>query len=428
MNDLLPALIGLFLFCLAMFLVWIFSRSKPKLAVSCWGDLQENKILISLIDEFQRLNPGVNVIVRRFPSGEYTKAVLSDIQRGTGPDVMFIDASIFPDLYFAGILRPLDPFLKSTPGGLEGYYPEAVGSFSAGGQSYAVPRDTAPICVVYYNKRVFDEAHLPYPKDSWDWDTFLDTAKKLTKASLSGEVTRWGVVEHWSMHANWVYSAGGSYVDDLKNPTRWTFAGDPAAAAGIQFRADLIQKHRVMHSSLNQAGSVEVEPRYMFVNGTAAMFISGIWVTPYFRENIKDFNWDVAMLPRGPEGKKGYFMAASGYGIAKGTANPKQAWKLVKFLTGEEGARKFASEGLTQPALMKVAESEAFLDGKPPLNKKMLLEAPTFGKGVPLCRNWSEIQDLLTLELDEVWKGRRTVGEAMGRLKPLLEKKPPATR
>ena len=120
-------------------------------------------------------------------------------------------------------------------------------------------------------------------------------------------------------------------------------------------------------------------------------------------------------------------MSGSGYGILRGARDKKLAWKFVQFLTGAEGARKFASQGLTQSALKSVASSEAFLDGKTPLNKKMLLGALPYGKGVPLCRNWSQIQEELTLELDDVWKGRRSVEEAMARLRPLLEKNPPVT-
>jgi multiple sugar transport system substrate-binding protein len=216
-------------------------------------------------------------------------------------------------------------------------------------------------------------------------------------------------------------------MDDFKHPTRWTFATDPNTALGIQFRADMIHKHRVMNPARDSSDVKEVETRYMFVNGSAAMFISGIWMTPYFREMVRDFPWDVAMVPKGPQGQRGFMMGGSGYGISRRARNKKLAWKFVRFLTGEEGTGKFAGDGLVQPAMTKVAESPVFLDGKDPKNKKMLLDAVRYGKLPALCKNWEEFEAYLTFELDEVWKGRRQVPEALANLRAVLERKPPET-
>jgi multiple sugar transport system substrate-binding protein len=235
-------------------------------------------------------------------------------------------------------------------------------------------------------------------------------------------------VDDWVMLESWVYDFGGSYVDDVKHPTHWTFAEDPHTLEGIQFRSDLINKYKVMlpPSSISAMGGLGNAD--LFLNGEAAMFLSGIWKTPAFR-NIKKFKWDVVMLPKGPNNYRAFSTGGSGYGILKSSSYKKEAWELVQFISGEEGAKKLASTGLAQPALMKIANSPNFLDGQDPVNKKMLLEAIKYVKYGPLCENWTEIQSgIIGPELEKVWSGTETPEQAMANLKPMLEAKPPKTK
>ena len=86
-----------------------------------------------------------------------------------------------------------------------------------------------------------------------------------------------------------------------------------------------------------------------------------------------------------------------------------------------------AATGLAQPALLKIANSPAFLDGKDPLNKRILLEAVKHAQYVPLCRNWSEFQGIIIPEPEKVWRGTESPAQVMERLRPLLENNPPVT-
>ena len=198
-------------------------------------------------------------------------------------------------------------------------------------------------------------------------------------------------------------------------------------AAGVKFRADLIQLHKVMPSPTFEKEVEGTQTWYMFVNGTAAMYISGIWKTAYFRETVKDFPWDVTLMPQGTGGQRRFAMGGSAYGVSKSSKNKKLAWKLVRFLTGEEGLGKLAATGVAHPARVKVAESPDFLDGKDPQNKKVMLGTIPYGRIPPMCLNWQEAQVMINAELEDVWRGKATVEEAMKRLRPKLEANPPIT-
>jgi len=393
--------------------------------LSSWGDVQENNILADLASAFEKTHPGIHVELQHIPHNEYLTKLFTQIASGDAPDVIFTEVGEFTDLYLKNALEPLNPYLQESHLDLSAYYPQVTNRFTIQGKVYAVPRDTAPFCVIYYNKKAFDEAGLAYPTDDWTLDDFLKDAQAVTRRDAQGNVTRWGFIDDWPMPEAWIYDMGGSYVDDPDHPTRWTFATDPNSLKGLQFRADLLQRYKVMPSPSSMQALGGLGNAGIFENGTCAMFLSGIWKTPYFR-GIKDFQWDVVMLPQGPGGKRAFPTGGSGYGLLGTSPHKKEAWELIQFLSGEEGAKKFASTGFAQPALMAVANSPAFLDNQEPLNKKMLLKAVEYVKYPPVCANWREVvESFIGPELDKVWNGTETPAQAMTRLAPVLEKNPP---
>src|SRR6185295_13790808 len=160
----------------------------PKLKISSWGDLKENAILSDLIAGFEKAHPGIQVELQRVPWNEYETKLLTQIAGNQAPDVICLETNNFASFYLRGVLEPLNPYAKSDQLSLGDYYPEAIDRFTMEGQTYVVPRDTAPIAVVYYNKKAFDEAGVPYPKDSWTTDEFIAAAQKVMKKDATGKV------------------------------------------------------------------------------------------------------------------------------------------------------------------------------------------------------------------------------------------------
>lgn len=415
--------------CLALaatFIVTGCSKSGgTKIRISSWGSPEENQILVELINQYNQSHPGVTAVLERTAFSDYVQHLLTQIAGGEAPDVIFVEANNFVNFYLAGALEPLNPYIQADHFDLSVDYPQVIDRYTVDGQTYVIPRDTAPIGLIYYNKKAFDEAGIPYPTDDWDWNQFVADGKKVMKTDASGKVTRWGFVDDWPLFDAWVYDAGGSFTDDVKHPTKWTFATDPNTLKGIQFRADMMNKYKMMlpPSGLTAMGGMGTGD--MFTNGTVAMFLSGLWKTPTFRL-AKDLKWDVVMLPKCPSGYRAFSSGGSGYGILKSSTHKKEAWDLVKYISGEAGAKMLAATGLAQPAIMSVSNSPVFLDGQDPKNKKVVLEALKYVKYNPMCKNWLEVHDsIIGPELEKVWNGTETAEQAMENLKPLLEKNPP---
>jgi multiple sugar transport system substrate-binding protein len=411
---------------LALTAVLIFTGcNKPlggtnKIRFMYWGDVSEIEIINQAVADFEKAT-GVKVSAERAPSGPpYMEKVLTQFAGGSAPDVLFVEANNFKKFADKDVLEDLTPYLdKETAFKKSDFYPQIIDRFTVDNKLFVLPRDIAPICCVYYNKNLFDEASVKYPTDDWSWKDLLSKGLKLVKKDAQGRIVQYGYVDDWPIWETFVLSNGGSLVDNEKNPKKCTL-DKKAAYEGVQFRSDLIHKYMIMPSPSQMTAMGGMGSGDMFVSGRAAMFYSGIWKSPSFRQ-IKDFKWDVVMFPKGPTGIRAFPTGGSGYAIVKSSKNKEAAWKLVTYLAGEKGQKLLAETGLAQPAMVKIAESPAFLDGKDPQNKKIVLAGVKYIKFMPLMAEWEEINvSMIAPNFDKIWSGKETAKAVLQQIVPQI--------
>jgi len=389
-----------------------------------WGDFEEIRVIQATVKAFEHDHPGVIVHAEREPSGdEYLQKLLLEKAAGLTPDVIFC-ANNFGTMIGKGMLRDLSPFISHDHSfSMSRYDPQVVKVFARSGEIYALPRDIAPEGLVYYNKTLFDNAHIPYPDGTWSWDyvphpergnkDFLNVAERLTQRGLGGEVKVYGCAYFapGAMLDNLVYSSGADYVDNDLNPTKLLY-NDPRVVKAIQLTEDTMYKYNVSPSTVDQL-SAGVGPHEMFDQGKVAMYVCGIWEVPQFRDEITSFDWDIAPFPAGPTGLHGVASGWSGYAMSKTTQYPEQSWELLKYLAGPPGLSRLASAGLAQPAISGIASSKLWLDGKRPVNRVVTVEeVPYVHMGV-LYPDWNQISNLVTPKLQLVWSGTISAQQAV---------------
>jgi len=392
------------------------SVEKPAVKIAVWGGTDEVGMLAKIVDEWQKEHPEAVAKIEHTPAGSYTNKILIRIAGGTAPDVMFVEANIFVNFWAMDAFMDLKPFIDKDPSfNLSDFFPEMIDRFTVDGKLYCIPRDTAPFACVYYNKKLFDEAGIPYPADNWNWDDLLDKAKKLTKRTGDGKIAQYGFYG-WTWQ-NFVYSNGGNIVDDVQNPKEFML-DRKEAIEGIKFYADLINVHKVSPGP-SEFGNLGMGAQQLFMSGKLAMYQSGFWESTVFK-SIKDFDWDVAMFPKGPTGIRRFGTGGSGYCILKSTKYPELAWEIVKLLASEKAQIALTEMGLTQPAIKSIALGPHFAENlNPPRNKGMLNEAVKYVIFEPFHVKWREINELhLTPQLDPVFNGTATAEEAIAKVAP----------
>ncbi len=394
---------------------------KPKVVpikVAFWGSPEEIDIITTTIKNWQRSHPNILVKIEHAPFGGYVSKILTEIAGRAAPDIIAAEVNMFVSFAAKDIFLDLKPFIEKDPVfKLEEFFPEVVDRYTVDGKLYAIPRDTAPFACVYYNKKLFDEAGLPYPTDDWDWNDLLDKAKALTKVDRDGKVIQYGFYS--DMWLNFVLSNGGKIVDNVKKPRR-CLLDMPESIEGLEFLVDMAHKHRVSPTptTFRNLGLGVIQ---MFMMQRVAMFHSGIWETPIIRK-VKDFEWDVAMFPKSPKDIKKFGTGGTGYGILKMTKYPQEAWEVLKVLSGDEGQIMLAESGLAQPANRRIAEGEHWAGStKPPLNKKMLNEAVKYVAYEPFHSKWREARDLyINPEFDLVFNGLESPKDAVNKIVPRI--------
>lgn len=289
---------------------------------SFWGDTSELKSQQTIIDAFMAIEPKIKVTVTVADWTTYWDKLQTGLAGGAAPDVFLMDGTLVPDYQTRGQLLDLTPFITKDAFDLTQLNDLAVKDFTAAdGHMYGMPKDINTVAL-YYNKKLFDAAGVPYPDATWDWAKLAAVAQTMTKTS-GGNTSQWGLyTEVTDMENFWselVWQNGGNIL----SPDNKTVLLDSAqVAGGIQFLQDLIYKYKVLEQPSPTAGSGD-----LFDSGQAAMAAEGSWLVPTYTTDGIDFG--VAPLPKGPAGLA-TSIDPTGLVVYKGTKSPDAAWEFAK--------------------------------------------------------------------------------------------------
>lgn len=283
----------------------------------------------TLREEFAAQHPGLaRVALEQIPGhGNYTPKLLMRHIAGDVPDVMHLDASYAAIFIDNDALLDLRPFIEADPDvQLSDYFAHLVRIGQRDQAVYAIPLDFTPM-VVFYNKRLFDEAGVAYPREGWTWAEFLATARALTIHDADGHIRQYGVnfvnvMPFWIM---WLWNNGGDVLD----PQTHRAAGaldSPASVAALQFLVDLLLRERVAPRARDTA-AIGLD---LFRSEQAAMDVKGHWMIVDYRSDHLDFG--VVGLPTNV-GASHTVVYASSLAIMARSRHPDLAWQYIKFMT-----------------------------------------------------------------------------------------------
>lgn len=356
------------LLCLFLLCGCSNKTKQTTIEYASWGSKSEIDILRPILADFEKENPDIKVDFMHIPQNYFQKIHLL-FASNTAPDVIFINNQYLPIYANAGLLEELSQSDK--------FYPKTLKALSWKGKLYAIPRDVSNL-VVFYNKNIFDEKHVAYPKNNWTLNEYLETAKKLTSSNIFGT----SFDENPLFYLPYIMSNGGGILPDKIN-TKET-------QDSINFYADLRKKYHVAPLKSESASETMGQ---MFLQGKLAMYVSGRWMVPKLREDA-DFDWDIVKFPSGNSGSI-VPLDASGWAVSKSSKHKAEAKKLINYLSSKENSEKFATSGLIVPARKDAANSKYFLDGKNPKNSQIFLEIIETSQPTPVTVNYNEILDNL---------------------------------
>jgi multiple sugar transport system permease protein len=421
------------------------AQNKVLLRFSVWDGDESLKVLRQVIARFEREHPNIAIKLESFPDyNMYHQKMLVEYAANVAPDVAMMDMGHFQALAKRGALLPLNQFFSSTPGfDIHDYYKPIVDAHTlvdpqtGAPNLYVLPRDIAPEGLIYYNKKEFDAAHIPYPDGSWTWDfqerpwlkekDFLWVMHRLTKFEAGKtSPTQYGFLPAWPGLGvdTLMYSYGLSSENNDQHPTELGY-DDPRMAKVYDLYMDLCLKKKWIPSNVEVTNVFQQGAETLFVRGTCAMFQNGIWEVPNIRHDMKPgskdfFDWDIAMYPAYANGHRAFPTGGSGYSIFSSTAHPKEAWEFTHYMAGPVGMEAMARAGIAQPAMRRIALSDAWLPGPNtpleqqwPHNRIVTDQAVPFVQFGPTADYWSEAQAMVDARRDSIYNGLVTPEEGL---------------
>lgn len=291
----------------------------------------------------------LSVVLEHVPTDYWTK-LTAEYAGGTPPDVIYGNPLETQDVASKGMLRDLTPDIKGDKFNLADINPPAQVGYMFDGKIWALAcwNDTR---ILSYNKSAFQAAGIPLPPQTldgpgWTVDDFISAARKLNDPQNNKYAYVPDDITGGSLRLPWLY--GGYYWNDEKVPTRSGLT-TPETIRGFELGRDLIAAHRVMpprafpgtlggHDKMFPAG-------LMPIAWAAYKHITAGW------QDIKDFEWAVAPLPKGTQ--RMHHVSPQAFGTISLTKYPAEAWAVVKdYSTGE--ANEIMASVSSMPSYKKI--------------------------------------------------------------------------
>jgi multiple sugar transport system substrate-binding protein len=337
----------------------------------------EKQLLEQVLHQFEAKHPNIKVKYETI-NDQYMDVIKTRLIGDAAPDIFYLDSLEAPMLMKYGVLEPLNSYITKEFDIVD-FQPSLLKAFQAGGQIYGLPKDFSTLAL-YYDKKAFQEAGIRAPKT---WEKLRNFSKKLT-IHKNGRIERYGfgLSPELSRQYFMMTAYGGSLVDQKGNAA---FA-NPKNLKGLQLIIDQYRKDKTSAQPSDVGASSGSE---MFGQGKAAMVLEGSWAIPYLKDTFPKLEFATAEVPK-VNGKKRTMAYTVAYVMNKKTKHKDAAWQVMSYLTGKEGMKAWAKEGLVLPARKSVLEELGYADNP--------LYAP-FVAGAAYATIWQAGENLPTIVL-----------------------------
>ncbi len=363
-----------------------------------WGDTATRDVDQKMLDGLKARQPRINIEMTIVPSySDYYDKLQAQVVGGSAPDMAMVNVLLFATVYSQGILQDLSSHVQKSRRKLEDYWPSQMAGFRRDGKVWAFGRDFSPR-LFYVNRTMLAKAGQQIDEQKWTWDDFGRVATTLTQGE--GAAKQWGTTA--GDFLTWLYSAGGAVYNAAGTKVVTETA---ESVRGIEFRGDLVTKHRVTPVSSEMGGRSEIQ---LFSDSRIGLYMTGRWNYPTFNA-ISGFEWDVILPPTGPAGRwtNG---GGGGYAIMKGTKHQDSAWEVLSWITGD--GQKDVAGVIGIPAYKPATQSEQFKVAKPANDKAFITLADKHTKLQPQHPKHTDVDRIITAELGKVNRGEQNARDA----------------
>jgi ABC-type glycerol-3-phosphate transport system substrate-binding protein len=260
------------------------AQQPEEVELDLWGWWEPRMNLYQMAgDSFTEQNPEIKVVVTTLPGGELVEKTYSAAAAGTGPNMLKMGEFYFQMKPEGLLVRfPEDIFPHS-------WYEEAYPSvYWPAYEGYVVPTGT-DCSVLYYNKKMFEEAGLDPESPPKTWAQSVEAGKALTKRESSGLLTVAGLMPPSELAAwDQAYQLGGNLVSH-DDPPKATVNTEEWVKAW-EFIYDMYYEHKT--TDVGFTGAIDA-----IGTGLCAMASELTWVIGEFQGTYAEVWPDMGIAP-----------------------------------------------------------------------------------------------------------------------------------
>lgn len=367
---------------------------------------------------------------------------LKEVMEGENPpDVVMFNLSEMKELVDLNLLEPLDPRIAKDKFDTADIVPavmDGLKSASPDGKLYALSPTFSSSALVY-NKAIFDNAGVEYPKDGMTWDQVFDLARRVSSGEGAKQIYGFNF---YSQGYSDFMGATQIYAGPLELQT-FDEKGEKLVVDSDKWEKvwstlTLLEKDKVLPGQpdynnpetmkLRQPSEDNPYGYHDFLSGRLAMVIMNYGElsqidnankTAELYKGFTPISYNAVTMPSHPEqpGVVANIGLNGIMGINAKAGNAANAWKFLKFINGEDWARAKAKTNyqmVSRKKYIKPKEGsdlnmDAFLKVKPMLNNandsmyKMYRDKPYI----------FQVYDIGRQEYMEAVKGNKSVRDAL---------------
>ncbi|KPG70599.1 ABC transporter substrate-binding protein [Enterococcus sp. RIT-PI-f] len=375
-----------------------------KLTVTTWN-YDTTPEFEKLFRAFEAANPGITVEPVDIASDDYDTKLTTMLSSGDTTDILTMKNLLsYSNYALRDQLVDLTDHISSidTDPAQASYE-----MYDVDGKTYAQPYRT-DFWVLYYNKKMFDDAGLDYPSNI-TWDEYETLASELSNP----DDQVYGAYQHtWRSTTQAIAAAQNDA--NLVDPTY-------DYLESYYDRALRMQENK-SQMDFGTAKSTKVTYQSQFENSKAAMMYMGTWYMGALMTNIDDgktdVEWGIAEIPQNESGDVTTFGSPTAYAINKNSKNQEAAQKFLDFCSGEEGAKVLAEVGVV-PSYKTDAIDELYFsrEGMPSDEvSKKAFNPEKVAIEFPVDENGPAIDKVLQEEHDLIMVGDETPKEGIANM------------
>ena len=211
---------------------------KVELTMAVWDSDQE-PVMQKMAEAYTKEHPNVTVKTQLTTWTEYWTKLEASAMGNSSADIITMNVLHVEEYADAGILMDLtDAEKESDLKASENFPAPLLNGYTVEGKLYGIPKDF-DTNAIFYNKEIFDNAGVEYPKDGMTFEEFRKVCEDLDAAGLPEGVYPVPVNRNSSQTTYYasVYANDGYILNEDNTEVGWD---DPKTVEAIQPWLDLV--------------------------------------------------------------------------------------------------------------------------------------------------------------------------------------------